>query len=351
MPHVGHRVGILSVLAAVLGAVGVLVAVPASALGVKINVPANRSTIQAGIDAASDGDTVIVAGGEYFEHIDFKGKAITVRGASDWRPFINGGGTGPVVVFWSGEGRDSVLSGFVITNGFPPPGAGISAGAGIAIKDASPTITRNVVTGNNAGDYAGSGIGAVGGAALIHDNEFSQNVASGLGVGGGALVQGAIEFVSNWVVDNSAGAAGGVLVGGGPVVLRHNAVMRNRATTQGGGGLSISGTGGRYVNNFIEDNTAHTRGGGVYLASGSGAYFVSNTLLGNHATAGTGFRIEAGGTTLTNNLITGPVGPSVISGASPTPPTFSHNDVYNAGPSPYDGCAPAYPAAGSARSS
>ena len=43
-----------------------------------INVPADQPSVQAAIEKASDGDTVLVEEGRYFENINFMGKPITV---------------------------------------------------------------------------------------------------------------------------------------------------------------------------------------------------------------------------------------------------------------------------------
>jgi len=70
------------------------------AIATTIHVPADQPTIQAGIDAAVEGDIVLVSPGIYVENIDFLGKAITVRSwAGADLTIIDGNRAGSVVVF------------------------------------------------------------------------------------------------------------------------------------------------------------------------------------------------------------------------------------------------------------
>ena len=95
-----------------------------------IHVPGDQPSIQAGINATVNGDTVLVDPGTYYENINFKNKAITV--ASNFiftgdtshitNTIIDGSQpTNPdsasVVYFISGEDTTSILQGFTITGG------------------------------------------------------------------------------------------------------------------------------------------------------------------------------------------------------------------------------------------
>jgi nitrous oxidase accessory protein NosD len=95
-----------------------VLSLPVLAYSATIYVPDDYPAIQQAIDSSANGDTVIVKPGTYVENIDFKGKAITLqseKGADVTT--IDGNKTGSVVTCKSGEGPDTVLDGFTITNG------------------------------------------------------------------------------------------------------------------------------------------------------------------------------------------------------------------------------------------
>src|SRR5579862_8970739 len=75
---------------------------PQVAAAATIHVPTDQPTIQAAINAASTGDTVLVAPGTYYENINFSGKAITVTSSGGpSATTIDGGHTTSVVKFAS----------------------------------------------------------------------------------------------------------------------------------------------------------------------------------------------------------------------------------------------------------
>jgi len=139
-----------------------------------IHIPADYLTIQEGINAAQDGDTVLVADSTYFENINFKGKAITVAshflvdGDSTHidNTIIDGSQpTNPdsasVVLFVSGEDTTSILCGFYITGGSGTYDAQYQGrqGGGIFCFNSGCKILNNKIVNNTANGIFGSGGG------------------------------------------------------------------------------------------------------------------------------------------------------------------------------------------------
>jgi hypothetical protein len=131
-------------------AVGSILLLTASALAGKvIHVPADQPAIQAAINAAANGDTVLVAPGTYNEQINFLGKTIVVRsqGGNKVTTIDGASVAGPVVRFVSGETLKSVLQGFTIQNGtmccFPMRAAELKFR--IHRRRSSPTISGTML--------------------------------------------------------------------------------------------------------------------------------------------------------------------------------------------------------------
>ena len=107
-----------------------------SIYSVTLNVPGTYSTIQAGINAAVDGDIVQVAAGTYIEYINFNGKNITVKTVEGATIKGNSVYDALSLVTFSGNENNAKLSGFHLTDSY-----GIDYGGAIYCNNSSPTIT------------------------------------------------------------------------------------------------------------------------------------------------------------------------------------------------------------------
>ena len=93
---------------------------------------------------------------------DFLGKAITVRSAAgsevtiiDGSALTLGHTSGSVVAFRNGEGADSILEGFTLTNGSGSAVGGGDLGGGVFCDLSYPTIRNNTIIGNTASHGGG----------------------------------------------------------------------------------------------------------------------------------------------------------------------------------------------------
>jgi hypothetical protein len=166
-----------------------------------INVPADYPTIQQGINASVNGDTVLVADGVYIENINFFAKSILVNsenGPEFTTIEIETSGY-PVVSFISGEGRNSILEGFTVT--------GDLSYWGIYCNSSSPSIIGNILT------YHEAGVKVENGGPLIRRNDISycEHVDISLNKGAGIYIDGGVGAVidSNIIHHNIAHVAPG----------------------------------------------------------------------------------------------------------------------------------------------
>ena len=257
------------------------------------------STIQRGIDAASDGAMVIVADGTYTgdgnRDIDFKGKAIHLKSS---------GGAGRCIIdcqgtmaephrgfyFHSGEGNGAVVDGFTIANGYH------SGGVGVCVLSGSPTITGNTISGNRASRYGG-GIHCDSSSPTISNNTISGNMASSSDGGGGGIscdCSSSPAISGNTISGNMAWHyGGGIYCDSSSLAITGNTITGNTASYGGGGiycdwdnaSLAITG-------NTISGNTACFGAGGIQCYSSFGQSSVNNTILwGNSAPLGPAIRL------------------------------------------------------------
>ncbi len=278
-----------------------------------IHVPAEQPTIQSGIDAAKNGDTVLVDDGVYTGegnvNLDFKGKRITLKSKN---------GADATVIdceklhetrgfyFHNGETNESVLDGFTITNGSH------QFGGAVTLVSASPTIKNCVVQDNLT-----SGIHCINSDLIILDSIISHNIGVGVAISGIDILISDIRdgfmrdginmeetfikrpTIKSCTISNNTGIGisclddGAIIVnctvskngGRGISVISFTAaeITDSRITQNSDGGLKCSEYSRiRIKNSIIAENTAE-EGGGIFCSATSSLYATDCVIANNTA--------------------------------------------------------------------
>jgi len=291
-------------------------------------------TIQGGIDAAVDGDTVLVLPGECVitEPVTFRGKAIMVKSeAGPHETIIRMGAPADinrasVVVFESNESTDSVLDGFTITGGAGSwvTSVNASGGGGIFFDAASGTVSNCVIVQNRA-KYGGgilcaylcspklidclimenSAVDSGGGVLVLSESSLTitnciiQGNSATEGSGGISCWENASAIMTCCTIaENSANVGGGVFVGESSFITMSHCVIINNTAYTGSGGMETWHQSSADVSNcVIARNTAFGWGGGGVNCSIQGSATIINSIIwGNTAPKGREIWVRNGGT-------------------------------------------------------
>lgn len=323
----------------------------AGALGATLPVPSqDYPTIQAAMNAASPGDTVLVGPGTYYETVMLSAGVVLAGSGRDVTIIDGGGAELPVVTLENDPSGTAAVRDLTLQNG----AVGLRA-VNSAIEISQNLIWQNLyggiavwggactISGNRIQDNGGPGLRTDGGDGTIKDNEFTGNhavpgryfpfgpIAGGAecnlsgnmqilrnsftansGVGGGGIAVdrlqvGASCLIEGNVVEANSGNAGGIYAGewdsADPtrMVVRDNTVRNNQGGQAGGvlaqGFVEVTG-------NEIKDNV----GSGVWYHGYDVGHAVirENTITGNtdEPVRGAGLVLQSTlGTAASNNVI------------------------------------------------
>ncbi|UCC79309.1 MAG: right-handed parallel beta-helix repeat-containing protein [Candidatus Zixiibacteriota bacterium] len=287
--------------------VAYIIFISAFCWGTIINIPQDYPTIQTGINAGTNGDTVLVHPGTYVENVNFNGHNIVLgslfltTGDTSYisATIIDGDSAGTVVTFDQGENNTAIITGLTIQNGY------VIGPGGIRCSYSSPTINKNIIRGNITYGAAGGGggIGCISSSAIIIDNIIYGNSTEFDASGGGINCSSSSPFISkNIISDNSGYWGGGICCVNSDPIISGNIIIGNSADDTGGGICCVDAA-TNIANNIIRGNTSASYGGGIGCWRDSLSVIRNNIILDNFAPYGGGisFRVNSA-PNVTNNI-------------------------------------------------
>ena len=327
---------------------------PAISLADILHVPADFPTIQAAIDAAADGDEIVVGPGTYDPFELRGGIGLTITGsAGAAATVVDAGGASPVCSAPFGMNQPVVLRGLTLTNGtrgvqyssFTNPTLTVdqciisnitSTGRGAAIgnvfnSNGNFTITDTLFVGNSTTEDGGAlafvGISA---SFTVTGCTFEDNSSALLG---GAIYDpgGSSQNrqISGCTFQGNTAAYGGAIASlraYDDTFIQSSEFIGNTATEANGGGAIYLSQPAPIVNCEFSGNSALSGpGGGARAVS---ATFTDCTFTDNEALTGGALSLDAGsvtGCTFTQNTATTDGGAVVCGDITVTGSIFTSN--------------------------
>ncbi len=187
-----------------------------------INVPGDQPTIQAGLNAATEEDTVQVASGTYYENIIWPAvNGIKLIGSGEEDCVIDGDSLGSVISFnWDLGG---IIDTTTLINGFTVRNGGYSArGGGICLHTSHPTLLNTTIMDNMAS--RGGGISCYYSSPNLLSVTLTSNLA---GIDGGGIYceDSSLVLVGCTIADNFADDFGGGLYCTGSGLRLHDVTI------------------------------------------------------------------------------------------------------------------------------
>ena len=186
-------------------------------------VPADHPTIEAAIEAAQDGDEILVAPGVWYENL-FVRKQVTITGSGQGVTIIDGSqpamfSFGSCVVVSGGFSKSNEpvrLQSLTLRNGFGAEIYGVVRGGGIYSEFAKVELNQvtiedcNVLPQNESDSMGwGGAICNYGGAYVINDSTLRNNRS--FSHGGAIFVYGSLVLNNTLITNNIADLAGGAI--------------------------------------------------------------------------------------------------------------------------------------------
>lgn len=257
-------------------------------------VPADFPDIQSGIDAATSGDTVVIASGLYSESGIIMKAGVTLSGDTD--------NAADVTISADNQGRIidcsnlselTTIKNITFRNGYVSEGWIDAIGGGVRALNSNISIQNCTFINNTA--FAGAGLGALESTLDIVDCKFRSNRAvNELWAAGGAIwAKECIGTIRNcevsqntaFTTDNTLGDGGGFFFNNCQISVIGSEFLSNSTAAGAGGFYSVGGDASTFLNCYFAFNQART-GAAIYYEYGASAQFLNCTFFNNIANSG-----------------------------------------------------------------